>query len=85
MAAVTICSDFGGGGGGAVTKSCPALVNLWTVTCQAPLSIEFSRQEYWSRLPFLSPGGLPGSGVKLRSPALQADSLPTKLPEKHSS
>ena len=43
---------------------------------QAPLSIEFSRQEYWSGLPFSSPGDLLDSGIKPRSPALQADSLP---------
>ena len=41
---------------GLVTKSCPALVVSWTVACQAPLSIGFSRQEYWSGLPFPSPG-----------------------------
>ena len=43
---------------------------------QAPLSMEFSRQEYWSRLPFSSPGDLPDSGIKPRFPASQADSLP---------
>ena len=42
---------------------------------QAPLSMGFSRQEYWSGLPFPSPGDLPDSGLKPRSPALQADSL----------
>ena len=42
----------------------------------------FSRQEYWSRLPFPSPGDLPGPGNKLVSPALQVDSLPLELPEK---
>ena len=42
----------------------------WTVAHQAPLSMEFSRQEYWSGLPFPSPG------IKPESPALQADSLP---------
>ena len=47
------------------------LVTLWVIACQAPLSIEFSRQEYWSGLPFPSPGNLPNPG----SPALQADSL----------
>ena len=45
---------------------------------QAPLSMEFSRQEYWSGLPFPSPGDLPDSGIKLRSLALQADSLLSK-------
>ena len=47
----------------------------WAVACQAPLSMEFSRQEYWSGLPFSIPGDLPDPGIKLRSPALQADSL----------
>ena len=48
----------------------------WTVARKAPLSMEFSRQEYWSGLPFPSPGDLPNPGIKSRSPALQADSLP---------
>ena len=50
----------------------------WTVALQAPLSMEFSRQEYWSGLPFPSPGDLPNPGLKPRSPALQADSLPSE-------
>ena len=50
---------------------------LWTVANQAPLSMGFSRQEHWSRLPFPSPGDLPNPGIKPRSPALQADSLPS--------
>ena len=48
----------------------------WTVARQAPLSVEFSRQEYWSGLPFPSPGDLPNPGIKPKSPALHADSLP---------
>ena len=51
----------------------------WTVTHQALLSIGFSRQEYWSGLPFPSPGDLPFPGIEARSPALQADSLLTEL------
>ena len=47
----------------------------WTVAHQAPLSMGLSRQEYWSGLPFCSPGDLPDPGIKPRSPALQADSL----------
>ena len=46
---------------------------LWSVACQAPLSVGFSRQEYWSRLPFPSPGNLPNPGIKpasLVSPVL---------------
>ena len=50
-------------------------VTPWTVAHQAPLSMEFSRQEYRSGLPFSSPGDLPDPGIKPRSPALQADSL----------
>ena len=51
----------------------------WTVSHQAPLSMGFSRQEYWSGLPYPSPGDLPKPGIKPRSPAFQADSLPTEL------
>ena len=57
-------------------------MTLWTVACQAPLSMEFSRQEYWSGLPFPSPGDIPESGIKPRSPALQAEFLPSELPGK---
>ena len=56
----------------------------WTVTCQAPLSMGFSRQEYWSGLPFPSPGDLPKTGIEPRSPALRADSLPSEPPGKPS-
>ena len=51
----------------------------WTVACQAPLSMKFSRQEYWSGLPFPSTGDLPDPGIKPGSPALQADALPSEL------
>ena len=57
-------------------------VTPWTITYQAPLTMGFSRQEYWSELPFSSPGDLPDPGIELRSPALQADSLPSKPLEK---
>ena len=67
------------GGGGLDAKLCLTLVTPWTVACQAPLSMGFSRQEYWGGLPFPSPGDLPDLGIKLRCPALQADSLPTEL------
>jgi len=50
--------------------SCPTLCDLWTVAHQAPLSRGFSRQEYWSGLPFPSPGDLPDPGIKPRSPTL---------------
>ena len=60
--------------------SCVLLfANPWTVAHQASLSMGFSRQEYWSGLPFPSPGDLPSPGIEPRSPALQADSLPTEL------
>ena len=54
-------------------------VTPWTVAYQAPQSKEFSRQEYWSGLPFPSPGDLPNPGIEPGSPVLQADSLPTEL------
>ena len=53
-----------------------------TVAHQASLSMGFSRQEYWSGLPFPSPGDLPDPGIKPRSPALEADSLPCERPGK---
>ena len=49
-----------------------------TVAYQAPQSMEFSRQEYWSGLPFPSPGDLPNPGIESRSPSLQADALPSE-------
>ena len=48
----------------------------WTIACQAPLSMGFSRQECWRGLPFPSPGDLPDPGIEPRSPALQANALP---------
>ena len=53
-----------------------SFVTPWTVVPQAPLSMEFSRQEYWSGLPFPSLGDLPNPRVKSTSSALQAHSLP---------
>ena len=70
------CEQYGGS---LVAKSCPTLVTTWTVARQAPLPMGFSRQEYWSGLPFPSPGDLPDPEIKPRSPALQEDSLPTEL------
>ena len=64
--------------GGLVTKLCLTLETPWTVAHHAPLSMRFPRQGYWSGLPFPSPR------IKPRSPALQADSLPTKLQGKPS-
>ena len=54
----------------------------WTVAYQAPLSMGFSRQEYWSGLPFPSPGDLPDPGIEPRSPALEADALNSEPPGK---
>ena len=56
---------------GLVAQSCLTLVTPWTISYQAPLSMGFSRQEYWSGLPFPSPGDLLYPGIKPRSPALQ--------------
>ena len=64
-----------GGGGGLVPKSCLILATPWTVDPQAPLSMGFSRKEYWSGLPFPSPGDLPDPGIEPRPPALRADTL----------
>ena len=66
-------------GGGLVARLCPTLKILWTVARQTPLSMGFSRQEYWSRLPFPSLGNLSHPGIELQPPALQADDLPTEL------
>ena len=66
-------------GGGLVAKLCQTLATAWTLARQALLSMGFSRQEYWSGLPFPPPGGLPNLGIEPGSPALQADSLPTEL------
>ena len=54
----------------------------WTISYQAPLSMEFSRQEYWSGLPFPSPRDLPSAGIKPGSPALQTGALPSEPPGK---
>jgi len=55
---------------------------LWPGAPHAPLSMEYSRQEYWSRVPFPSPGDLPSPGIEPRSPALQVESLLSVPPEK---
>ena len=57
----------------------------WTIASQAPLSMGLSRQEYWSGLPFPSPGDLPNPGIEPGSPALQADTLSSEPPGKLSS
>ena len=64
-----------------IARLCPTVAIPQTVARQAPLSMEFSRQEYQSGLSFPSPGGLPDPGIEPRSPALQADALPTVTQE----
>ena len=65
-----------------VAESCPTLCYPWTLAHQAPPSMGFSRQEYWSELPFPSPGDLPDPGIEARSPTLQADALTSVPPGK---
>ena len=65
----------GCGGGGLITKSCLTPATPWTIACQAPLSMGFPRQEFYSGLLFPSPWDFPDPGIK-PSPALQTDSLP---------
>ena len=65
-----------------VAKLCPIFVTSWSVACQALPSMGFSRQEYWSGSSFSSPWDLPDPGIKPRSPALQADSLPSETQRK---
>ena len=55
----------------------------WTVAHQTPFSMGFPRQEYWSRLPFHSPGDLPGSGIEPMSPALAGEFFTKEPPGKH--
>ena len=59
--------------------SCLTLATPWTVACQAPLLMGFPRQDYWSGLPFPSPGNLPKPGIEPGPPTLQVDSLLTEL------
>ena len=63
-----------------VTQSC-LFATPWTVAYKAPLSMEFSRQKYWSGLPFPSLGDLHDPEIEPRSPALQADTLPSEQGE----
>ena len=65
-----------------IAKSCPTLVTPWTVVCQAPLSTGLPRQEYWSGLPFPSPGDLPDPGIKPVSPELAGGCFTTEPPGK---
>ena len=73
-------------GGCLVAQSCPTLCDPVNWACQTPLSMGFSRQEYWSELPFPTPGDLPDPGIEPAcpvSPALHASSLPAEPSGKH--
>ena len=61
------------------SQSCLTPCDPRTAACQAPLSMGFARQEYWSELPFPSPGDLPDPGIEPGFSALQADFLPAEL------
>ena len=63
-----------------VAQSCLTLAIPWTVACQAPLSTEFSRQEYWSGLPFPNPGNLPDPGIESAPPTLAGGLFTTEPP-----
>ena len=65
-----------------VGQSCRLFATPWTVAYQAPPSMGFSMQEYWSGLPFPSPGDLPDPRIEPRSPTFQADALTTEPPGK---
>ena len=67
-----VTSKFWVGGGGLVAKSCPSLLTPWTIACHSPLTVEFSRQDYWTGLPSPTPEHLPNPGIKLSSPASPA-------------
>ena len=66
-----------------IAQSCVTLCEPIDCSLPGSSSVEFSRQEYWSGLTFPSPGDLPDLGVEPRSPALQADVLPSEPPGKH--
>ena len=63
-----------------VAPSCLIFATPWTVACQAPRSMEFSRQESWSEFPFPSPGWLPITEIEPRFPALPTNSLRSEPP-----
>jgi hypothetical protein len=73
---------LGENGGGLSAKSCLTLVTPWTVACQVPLSMGFSGQEFWTGLPFPSPGDLPDPGIEPASPVLHKHILLTEPPGK---
>ena len=63
-------------------SSVPLFATPWTIAYKAPPSMGFSREEYWSGLPFPSSGHLPNPGIEPGSPALQTDTLPSEPPGK---
>ena len=65
-----------------IARSCPTLCDPMDYSPPGSSVMAFSRQEYWSGLPFPSPGNLPNPGIEPGSPALQADSLPSEPPGK---
>ena len=65
-----------------VAKSCPTVCNPMNCNCQAPLSMGFSRQEFWSGLPFPTPGDLPDPGIEPTSPMLAGAFFTTEPPRK---
>ena len=65
-----------------VAELCPTLSTPWTVAHQAPLSMGFLRQEYWSGLPFPAPGALPDPGIEALSPALAGGFFTAESPGK---
>ena len=67
-----------GGGGGLVARSCLTLATLKSIVRHDPLSMGFSRHQYWSELPFPSPGALPDPRIELGSPELQTASFPSE-------
>ena len=79
---IALCSPLHSESESEVAQLCTLFATPWTVAHQAPLSMGFSRQEYWSGLPFPSPGDLPDPGIEPRSPALQADPLTSEPPGK---
>ena len=70
------------GGSGLIAKSCLTLVTPWTAAHQAPLSMGFPRQDYWTELLFHTPRDLSDPGIQHWSPALKANSLASEPPEK---
>ena len=64
-----------------VAQLCRLLATPWTAAYQAPPSMGFDRQEYWSGVPLPSPGDLPDPGIEPRSPALEADALTSEPPK----